>query len=78
MLIEEQKELELHQCIPGHSEEISDIHTSLQRALQMTTWVFPVCSHVICLLLLVSDVQGIMSHEFFPSKQTEPTSLAGI
>jgi len=28
MLIDEQKQLELHQCIPGHSEEISDIHTS--------------------------------------------------
>jgi len=38
MLIDEQKQLELHQCLPEHSKEISDIHTSIQRSLQMTTW----------------------------------------
>jgi len=37
MLIDEQKQLELHKCIPGHSEEMPDIHTSLQRSLQMAT-----------------------------------------
>jgi len=41
MLIYEQKQLELHQCIPGHSEEMSDFHTSLQRQLQMTTRDLP-------------------------------------
>jgi len=41
MLIDEQKQLELHQWIPVHSEEMPDIHTSLQRALQMTTWLLP-------------------------------------
>jgi len=41
MLIEEQKQLELHQCIPGHSKAMSDFHTSIQRSLQMTTWDLP-------------------------------------
>jgi len=41
MLLDEQKQLELHQCVPGQSEEISDIHTSFQRSLQMTTWDLP-------------------------------------
>ena len=41
MLIDEWKKLELHQCVPEHSEEISDIHTSFQRSLQMTTWDIP-------------------------------------
>ena len=37
MLMYEQKQLELHQCVPGHSEEMLDIHTSLQSSLQTTT-----------------------------------------
>jgi len=41
MQIDEQIQLELHQCVPGHSEEISDIHSSFQRSLQMTTWDLP-------------------------------------
>ena len=44
MLIDEQTQLELQQRIPGHTEEISDIHISLQRSLRMTTWDFPACS----------------------------------
>ena len=36
LLIDEQKQLELHQCLPGHSEVISDFHTSFRRSLQMT------------------------------------------
>ena len=36
VLTGEQKQLELHQCLPGHSEEMSDIHTSFQKSLQMT------------------------------------------
>jgi len=35
MLIDEQKQLELHQCRPGHSEEMSDIHISFWTSLQM-------------------------------------------
>ena len=38
MLIYEQKQLELHECVPGHSEEMSDIRISFQRMLRMTTW----------------------------------------
>jgi len=38
MLIDEQKQLELHQCTPGQSEEMSDIHISFQRSLQVTAW----------------------------------------
>ena len=41
MLTDEQKHLELQQCILGHSEEISDIYTSFQRSLQMTAWDLP-------------------------------------
>ena len=44
MLIDEQKQLELQQCIPGHSEEVSDIHTSFQRSLQITAWDLPAWS----------------------------------
>jgi len=36
MLIDEQKQLDLHQCVPEHSEDLSDIHTSFQMSLQMT------------------------------------------
>jgi len=38
MLLDEQKQLDLHQCVTGHSEELADIHTSFQMSLQMTTW----------------------------------------
>ena len=38
MLIDEQKQLELHQYIPEHSEEMSDVHTFFQMSLQMTSW----------------------------------------
>jgi len=41
MLIDEQKQLGLPQCLTGHTEEISDIHTSFQRALQVTSWDLP-------------------------------------
>jgi len=41
MLIGEHKQLELHQCVPGHPEEMSDIHNSCQKSLQMTTWDLP-------------------------------------
>jgi len=42
MLTDEQKQLELYQFIPGQSEEMSDIHTSFQRSLQITAWDLPV------------------------------------
>jgi len=41
VLIGERKQLELHQCLPGHSEEMSDIHSSFQKSLRMTTWDIP-------------------------------------
>jgi hypothetical protein len=84
MVTDDQKQLELHQCIPGHSEEMSDIHTSLQRPLQVTTWDLPACSrqrhlHLYEMLSDVSfDVRGIVYHEFVPQEQTEPMFLADI
>jgi len=41
VVTDDQKQLNLHQCILGHSEEMSDIHTSFQRPLQVTTWDLP-------------------------------------
>jgi len=68
MLTDEQKQLELHHCIPGHSEEMSDIHTSFQRSLQMTTRDLPAWSRQRSLFLCEKltdvsfDVLGIVCH----------------
>ena len=70
MLIDEQKQLDWHLFVPGHSEEMSDIHTSFQRSLQMTTWDFPARSrrrHLFLCEMLTDvsfDVHGIVCHEF--------------
>ena len=59
VLTDEHKQLEWHQFIPRHSEEMPDINTSFQRSLQMTTWDTPAwsrqrsCSCVKHLLMLV-------------------------
>jgi len=59
VLLDEQKQLELHQCVPGQSEDMSDIHISFKRSLQMTRGISlsdvgrEVCSFVKCLLMLV-------------------------
>jgi len=41
MLMDEQNQLELEQCLQGQSEEMSDIHTPFERSFQMTVWDLP-------------------------------------
>ena len=72
ILIYEQKQFEWHQFIPGHWEEMSAIHTSFQRSLQMTTLDLPAWSRQRHLFLceMLTDVSfdehGIMCHDIVP------------
>jgi hypothetical protein len=71
LLIDELEQLELHHCVPRHSGDTSDIHTSFQRSSQMTEHGISLPeegqrSLLLCEMLadVSFDTHGIVHREF--------------